>query len=352
MGRKHYIDNLRWLCVLALFPYHTFMVFNSFGESFYVHGASVTSTTWIIQAMWPWLMPLMFVLAGISSAYALNKRSCAEYVKERVLRLLVPLIFGILLLVPLQTYIEERFHNGYTGGYLAQYILFFTKPTDLSGYNGGFTPAHLWFILYLFVISLIGLPLMRLYQKSQKKLNFARVPTFALLPLFLIPCLMQMILDISGKSVGEYFAFFMLGYLVLSDEIVLQKLIKSRWWLTALVAACLAVYLVVGGALPILPLELLYSFIAWAVILALLGLAGQYLNFENSTTAYLSKASFSLYLFHQQWVVVAAYFALAIVPSVPLQMIAIIAVSFALTLLTYEIARRVGFFRVIFGMKQ
>jgi hypothetical protein len=272
IGRKHYIDNLRWLCVLVLLPYHTFMVFNSFGESFYIHGASIALTTFIIQVIWPWFMPLMFVLAGISSAYVLKKRSCAEYVKERVFRLLIPFISGILLLVPIQTYIAERFHNGYTGGYFAQYILFFTKSTDLTGYSGGFTPAHLWFILYLFVISLISLPLMHLYQKSPKKLNFTRIPTFALLPLFLIPGLMQMILDISGKSVGEYFAFFMLGYLVFSDEIVLQKLIKSRWWLTALVVISIVLYLVVGSAIPSLPFEFLYSFFCVGCRISVIGI--------------------------------------------------------------------------------
>lgn len=82
-------------------------------------------------------------VAGISSCYALRKRTPREYVKERVLRLLVPLLAGVALLVPIQTYVAEVFHNGYGGGYLAQYVLFFTKPTDLTGYHGGFTPAHL-----------------------------------------------------------------------------------------------------------------------------------------------------------------------------------------------------------------
>jgi hypothetical protein len=350
--RKYYIDNLRWLCVLLLFPYHTFMVFNGFGESFYVKGASVMSTTFILQAIWPWLMPLMFVLAGISSAFALQKRSNAQYVKERVFRLLIPLIFGILLLVPLQTYIAERFHNGYSSGYFTQYILFFTKPTDLTGYAGGFTPGHLWFLLYLFVISLAALPLMRLYQKSSKKLNFVRVPTAALLPLFLIPGLMQIILDIGGKSVGEYFAFFMLGYIVLSDESVLQKLKKARWWLTLTAAVPIALYPFVGEALPELAFEVFYSFYAWTAVLALLGLGGQYLNFQNKATMYLSNASFSLFIFHQQWIVVIAYFALSTLPGIPLQMIAIAAGGFALTLITYEIARRVPILRIIFGIKK
>jgi peptidoglycan/LPS O-acetylase OafA/YrhL len=268
-----------------------------------------------------------------------------------VFRLLLPFVSGLLLLVPLQTYIAERFHNQYTGGYFAQYILFFTKPTNLTGYQGGFTPAHLWFILYLFIISLLALPLMRLYQKSAKKLRLDNIPAAALLPLFIIPLLMQIILDIAGKSLGEYFAFFMLGYLVLSDERVLEKLERARWWLLVIMAACMVFLKLFYEQLPVLLLEVLLSFLAWVAVLAILGLGRRYLNFQNKVTAYFSKSSFSIYLFHQQWVVVAAYFTLMITPNVPLQMGIIIASSLTLTFATYEIARRIPVCRLLFGMK-
>ena len=94
----------------------------------------------------------------MSSAYAPDKRTNCEYVKERIFKLLIPFVVGTLVVVPAQTYFAERFHNGYTGGYLHQYVLFFTGPTDLTGYRGGFTPAHLWFLLYLFIISVAALP--------------------------------------------------------------------------------------------------------------------------------------------------------------------------------------------------
>ncbi len=165
--RKHYIDNLRWLCVLLLFPYHTAMIFNGFGENFYVKAADLTAADIFIYCTSPWFMPLLFVLAGISTAYSLKKRTDLEYIKERIQRLFVPLISGILILVPIQTYYAECFHNGYTGRYFAQYILFFTKETDLSGYTGGFTPAHLWFFLYVFVSSMAIIPVIRCYRSSR-----------------------------------------------------------------------------------------------------------------------------------------------------------------------------------------
>lgn len=352
--RRNFLDNLRFLAVLLLFPYHTFMVYNSFGESFYVKGPEVAVTSGIIAAIWPWLMPLMFMIAGISSYYALQKRTARDYIRERVLRLLIPLLAGIALLVPVQTYIAEVFHNGYSGGYLAQYALFFTKPTDLTGYHGGFTPAHLWFILYLFPISLIALPVMRLMIKSGQ--NRSRdIPLGLLLLFFLIPSVSQIVLDINGKSFGEYLAFFLLGFIILARDDIQEKLKKHCLFLSGLSLLCMATYAWLGPDISrasAVAYEALYGFYAWVMILAILGLGKRYLDFSNPYTDYLSSASFPVYVFHQQWVVVTAYFALRLSDSILLQMLCIILGSAALTFATYEAFRRMRVTRFLFGIKR
>ena len=81
--RKHYIDNLRILCILLLFPYHTAMIYNTFGERFYITGTPTQSLTFGTLAVYPWWMTGLFVLAGMSTMYALEHRTGKEYVKER-----------------------------------------------------------------------------------------------------------------------------------------------------------------------------------------------------------------------------------------------------------------------------
>ncbi len=349
--RRHFIDNLRWLVVLALFPYHTFMVFNNFGESFYVKGAAVPSLSAVVAALWPWLMPLLFTLAGISAAYALQIRSPKEFAAERVRRLLIPLVAGVLLLVPLQTYIAERFHNGYTGGYLAQYVLFFTKPTDLSGYNGGFTPAHLWFVAYLFVISLAALPLMA-WGRKRDPAFLDRIPAPLLPLLFVVPSVSQMLLDIQGKSVGEYLAFFLLGFFLLSRDAVQIKLQKYRFFFLGAALLFGGLYLYFGRTVDGIAIEFLYGPYAWIAVLALLGLGKQSLDFSNRVTVYLSAASYPVYLIHQQWIVVCAYFALRLTGVIWQQILLILLPAAAATFLTYEIFRRNPVTRFLFGIKQ
>jgi len=330
------------------------MVYNNFGESFYIKGADITFAGIFIGICWPWLMPLMFLIAGTSSAYALKKRTTKEYAGERVSRLLIPLLFGILLLVPLQTYFAEVYHNGYTGGYFQQYILFFTKPTDLSGYNGGFTPAHLWFILYLFIISMFALPLMGWYEKSEKKLRIEKITLPVLIALFIIPVFSQIILDIEGKSVGEYLTYFLFGYFLISNDVIQEKLGKYRFLLLGLALPGMAVYIIWGRAIEdfnFIPYELLYSFYAWTTILAILGLGKRYLNFTNRAAGYLSEASFSIYIFHQQWVVITAFFAILFVDGLILQILIVIAASYIFTFINYEIFKRLKFTGFMFGIK-
>jgi fucose 4-O-acetylase-like acetyltransferase len=99
-NRKYFIDNLRWITILLLLPFHTFIIYNTFGEGNYIKGNGNILLTNIIVSFWPWFMPLLFVLAGISSMYALTKRKPIDYLKERFNKLFVPLLSGILIIIP------------------------------------------------------------------------------------------------------------------------------------------------------------------------------------------------------------------------------------------------------------
>ena len=185
MERRYYIDNLRWMLILLLFPFHAAQIWSG-GEysGFYIWSHTNTALYVFSTAVYPWYMTSLFAIAGISCKYALQKRTNRQFVIERTKKLLIPFFFGLIVLVPVMTYIAEIFFNGYTGNYLQQYGLFFTKVTDLTGYHGGFTPAHLWFLLYLFVISLSALLIIFLQKKYLTKFQFCNVPYFFMIFMF------------------------------------------------------------------------------------------------------------------------------------------------------------------------
>ncbi len=96
--RKHYLDNLRIIMILLLFPVHTFMIWNNYGTKFYIWGGENKLLSSLIVLVNPWFMALLFVIAGMCAKYSLEKRSTKDFFKERIFKLLIPFISDMLLL--------------------------------------------------------------------------------------------------------------------------------------------------------------------------------------------------------------------------------------------------------------
>jgi glucans biosynthesis protein C len=351
--RKNFIDNIRILCILLLFPFHTSMIFNTFGDPFYVFSTPFELFSELVVVVYPWWMTLLFTIAGISSSYALKKRSSKEYAKERVFKMLIPLLFGIVIVIPVQSYTADVFHNGYAGGYFEHYAVFFTKFTDLSGYDGGFTPAHTWFMLYLFVISMVSLPIMLWYNRWDKKIDGNKITMPILLPLFLLILLMTPIIELGGKSVGESLACFLIGFFLLSLDEVQDKLVKCRIplavsWVMLMALRSLMYLNNIGHGLV---WDIEQRMLTWIGILAILGLGKRYLNFNNKFTQYFSLAAFPIYFFHQSVLVVIAFYVIKLTDIILLQFVSILIMSFIITLLCYELFRRFSVTCFMFGIK-
>lgn len=352
--RKHYIDNIRWISILLLFIYHTCMIWNNFGDEFYIWGGDNQLLSGFILFLYPVYMPLLFTIAGISSKLALKKRSYMEYTKERVLRLLVPFVGGVLLIVPVQTFYAEKFHNAYKGGYIQQYKLFFTKITDLSGYQGGLTPGHLWFIWYLFIISLIAIIIISLIKKSRFKIDVNKISLSKVIALFIIICFSIPILEIGGKSVGKFLMLFLLGYYVLSNDAVMDKIEENRYSL-------LIAFIIVNSIHMFLFIfykfdsGLLYngfvSFAGWLGILAILGIGKHSMDFSNRLTNYFAISSFPIYIIHQTVLVMIAYYVMTMLTGLLIQFSCIAVGSFLVTMVIYEIIKRIPYIRILFGIK-
>lgn len=337
--RKHYLDNLRAFTTFLLFPFHIFVVYNNWGENWYIHGEALLFPSIWNQLSSLWMMPLLFAIAGISTRYALKKRSAGDYVKERVSKLLIPLIFGMLLIVPIQTYIAGLFFNGG-----ANYFDCFTRVTDLSGYDGAFTLGHLWFLLFLFVMSIVCLPLMILYDKKGKGTLGDKTPLVLVVFMGLLPCFGS-ILKIGGKSPTEDMAYFLLGYFFLSNENLLKKLEKYRFLLLGLFVSYVGVIVFVFN-------KEYYEAACWLAILTIIGMGRHYLNFTGKVTGYMSKSSYGVYLFHQSWIAVAAFLIFKVTDNYIVQIPLIFLISVLCTYLTYEICRRTPGLRWMFGLKK
>ncbi len=352
--RKYYIDNLRWITILLLFPFHAAQIWNgSDFNGFYIWESVNPWLHAFSSAISPWFMALLFVLAGMSTRYALQKRTPKAYVMERVKKVLVPLIAGVLLLCPIMTYYAERFFNGYTGSYWQQYILFFTKETDLTGYRGGFTPGHLWFLLFLFVISMVALLCIQGQKRFFPNWNVPRFSYLGLLLLVVPVGLMRYVGDIAGKSLGQFFILFLFGYALFTKNEIMETVKKYRFLSLGLwiVSGAGFVYTYCFTGLQEIFYGGLYLCFCWFGILALLGIGATSLTFHNKRSTYFTNASFALYIFHLPITILIGYSVMTMLQiGTALQFLLITIVSFIRTIAVYEIVRRIPGLRALFGI--
>lgn len=347
--RKYYLDNLRNFTILLLFPVHTFMIWNDFGMKFYVWGGENRVISTLIVLINPWFMPLLFAIAGISARYSLQKRSVREFCVERVNKLLVPFVAGTVLFVPVQTFYARKFFFGYEGGILENLKYFFTHVTDFTGYDGGFTPGQLWFILFLFLISLAALIFMKWLPYERCEAFISRMPLWGLLGLFVPVWGFYYLGNIGGYSLGKNLILYLLGYYVLADDKVIERLERHVKWIGALwgisellLIAAYYKYAFYG--------DLAVNVVCWLGVLTLLILGKRYLNKETAFTKYFRKASFPVYIIHQSVLVALGYYALKGMDNLILQIVVVIFGSFVITVLCYEIVRRIPGLRKLVGI--
>lgn len=373
-GRIHYLDSLRVLAVLMVFLFHSTKAFTA-GE-WHVMNAETSMIASIIFGAFlaPWGMPFFFLLAGAGTWFALQRRSAHQFASERFRRLFMPFLVGSALFTPVQSLFEWRFFvraHGYVGSYL-QFML-----DRWGGWNptiSNWIGYHLWFLVYLFIFSLLVLPLLiwmrergrgfaawvvRLWDHRGGLLIFA-------LPLLIIQVSLRPIFP-GAQNWADFFFdlfFFLSGYLIYADERFV-RIIRRDWWLALVTGSVSFLGLVVTLALG--QAEALYSdpnapgyrlfwgvasVDAWCWSVFMLSIGMRFLDFSHPWTRYGQEAIVPFYLFHQPVIVAVAFFVVQWQAGVAVKMLAVLISSFAVTAAIYElIVRRLQPLRAIFGMK-
>lgn len=362
--RRKDIDWLRIFGIILLFPFHDARIFDS-REFNYIH-SSVTSTAGEIfmTVLWPWFMPLLFLVAGISTWYALQKRDSRHYLKERVLRLFIPFLLGLILIVPIQGYVARIQQGTLRGGYFNfLFYQFFSDFSDLSGYHGTFTPAHLWFILYLFVISCVLLPLFIHIIKVRKQKGIGAIGKlfeegWFLLFLTVPITITEALPSIGGKNPFFYGIYFTIGFLIASNEKSWKTIDEMKWRsLTALIISLpLFLYLSKFNGMDTFAwqsiiLALVRNIYGISTLLYMLAFAQKHLNRGGKILDYMNAASFPVYILHQSVMMVLAYFILLFIPGMALQYIVILIATPIVCLALFEVFKRFPLLRFILGIK-
>lgn len=352
--RRYGLDWLRVIVVFLLFPFHTARVFDQW-ETNYVKDTVNPFSSWFVASLGFWFMALLFVIAGYSTYYALQKRSAKEYTKERIGRLLIPLLFGIVLILPVQGYYAMLQRGTFSGNYFEYLPNFFTNFSDITGYTGGFSPDHLWFILYLFIISMCLLPLLTRIKNKEAKIS----DKWLLIPAFFVLTIADALPSFGGKNLFYYAALFTYGFLIARSKTAMESIRRLRFVSLAAAIVIWPAYLIFvnalgwpsGYSLLSAVTDLFSNLTIWIIILALMGIADTYLNKPSPALSYMSRASFPIYVLHQSVLIVAAYYIVSLNISPAEKFLAIMFITLAACVAIYEICRRIRPTRFILGIK-
>lgn len=306
--RKHFIDNLRYGVVVSVILYHIFYEFNSVGVIRNVDIQGIPALDVVEYILYPWFMAFLFLIAGISARYALQRRSHGEFLKERVRRLLIPSVAVMLLIGWVMGLINSYYFDMFQGNAdripsVVKYLIYCLCGTGV-----------LWFCRELFLCALL-LVLVRKLDRKDRLWRWGSRVNFPLALLLFFPVWgSSRILNTPVVEVyrhGIYLCVFFLGYAVFSHEAVQEMLEKRRYLLLAMAVLLGTAYVVRFwgmnyGAVSNLKGALVNGY-AWAACLALLGCGRAWWNRETAFTRYMQERSFGFYILHMYLIVPFAW---------------------------------------------
>ncbi|MFA7089327.1 MAG: acyltransferase family protein [Bacteroidales bacterium] len=357
--RRNDLDWLRVLAVLLLVPFHSALIFNLNPQAVMYVKDTVNSpfldrlTRWIHQ----FHMPLLFYVSGAATYFSLKKRKGGQYVKERFLKLLIPAIAGLIFIIPAITYITQ-ISEGNPVNFWQHFINFWQfGNTDLTGMDGKFTPAHLWFLFFLFFFSLIGLPLFSILKKDKSTALMKRIIdktgiAVILLVLFILLTFTATLNILGDKNPVYYFLMFFCGYLFMMDDRFQSNIDKYALLFLLTSVSCELMrqfsYSFISNGTVILVLSNLNR---WAWLLCILGYGHRYLKKSNNTLKYLSSAAYPFYIFHMLVNTMVGFYVIQLPFGAGIKYAIIVVLTILSTFIVYEIIKRIPIIRFAFGIR-
>ena len=369
-----YIDWLRIITTLCVFVFHSARFFDTFSDWHVKNATSWLGGNIIVGFMSQWIMPMFMVLAGASTYYSLKSRGARQYVRERVLRLLVPFLFGVLVIIVPQAYYELLYRRKLPCtnllNFYPTYIL--TLPERFAH----FSFYHLWFLAVLFIFSLICLPLFfDLFKKGRSPLSLLvsninspwKLMALLVLPLALVDILVYPGIlwgnrDFGGWCLVAHLLFFISGYVIFSNPGLTGQIGKlSRFVGIGAVVAAIALRPLLGqlldwktnfGSVGYAAAQIAQAMLSWCLLIGFIYLGQRLFNFKNRFLSYASEAVLPFYILHQTVIIFIGYYVVRCELNPAVKYLVIALISFCLIMALYDLLiKRINILRFLFGMR-
>lgn len=363
-GRRTDLDWLRVIAFALLILFHVGLVYAPY--DWHIH--SRYTVDWLREAILitqPWRLTLLFLISGAATRLMSRRLSAGRVIRARLARLLPPAVFGILVLVPPQAYIENVDKGAFNGDLLHWYLQQFSP----SGILAGVPVNHLWFVLYILVYSLVVSALLlspaaveRMSAGLERVFGGAMTLVWPTAYLFAARQGLFLHFGISNHLSTDWynhavsFGVFLTGFLLVGRDGFWRSLIAWRWGALLMAAIALPALMwleATPATTPEGPLtSLVFAVDQWGSIAAILGFGARHLTRRDSPLLrYLTQAVFPCYLAHQTILVAAVWWLKPLNLPLPAEASLLVAAATLGSLGVYAIVRRIGWMRPLMGLK-
>ncbi|MBV8255129.1 MAG: acyltransferase family protein [Chitinophaga sp.] len=371
-SRQAYLDWLRILAILGVLLFHAARPFAE-NDPWHINNATYSS---VLSEFSYWLsrfrMHLLFFVSGTVTWFMLQKRDAGQFTLLRLRRLFIPLLFGMLIIVPPQVYMERL-----TQGFKGNYWQFYPSIFELKAYPKGNTSwHHLWFICYLIIYDIVLAPAFA-WATGPKGLGFrnrlAGLARGTRVYLLIIPSTIWFTATVlhyretndlvhDGCFFFYWLTFVLAGFICMLQPALMESLERNRR--LSLTMAFLLLVLINyfrwnktepnwahGNLVSYLYLAC-HSLHSWFWVFALVGYGKKYLNKKLPVQDYLNQAVYPFYILHQTVIVIVAYYVVKTSDTIGLKYTFIVITSLGASMLIYHLfIRPFPVMRWLFGMK-
>jgi len=369
--REYGLDWLRVIAFVILIGYHTGMYFVPWPWS--VKNPEISNwLTWIMIFFNRWRLPLLFFISGAGVWFNLRRRGPGEFARERLRRLLLPLVFGMFVIAPPQVYVERVL----AGRHYASYFDFWGTVFTFVPYpRGNLSWQHLWFLPYILTYSLAGLPLFALLRAPSGRALVDRLARLCRYPGFIyllnIPNIAAAIIlsphwPVTNNLTSDWANFtsslltFLWGFIICGSDRFLDLIESRRREFLLVAAGAMVVFYGIRldhtlAAFSAVERRWIFdvvdSYFGMAMIFTLVGWSRAKLNRDSAALRYANTAVYPFYIIHQTITVLLGYAWLGWHVPFAIKFPLLFAGTFLGSWIFYEAVRRHPVTRVLFGMK-